>query len=310
MMNFTISSGHSKYVSGAIGILNEVTEARKVTDQVATYLKALGAGVTVYHDNVSRSQAENVNNIVRQHNATARDMDISVHFNASADPQANGVEVCYVNPAYKDEAAALSKAIAAAGGLKDRGAKFRDNLGFLNRTNKPALLIEVCFVTSAVDANLYRKNFDAICRTIAQTLTGKSGTSAAVSNPSMPKSEILSLQKLLNLAAVDPRIDEDGIWGAQTEAAVKQFQRRAGLVVDGIAGPNTLNKLKAVTRENTTKEETPVAEEYKKDAPVSPRFAEAQTWVKEKGISDGTYPQRPVTREEVWSMLHRANKSN
>lgn len=134
-----------------------------------------------------------------------------------------------------------------------------------------------------------------------------SGTSAAVSNPivsSMTKSEILSLQKLLNLAAVDPRISEDGAWGPQTEAAVKQFQRRAGLVVDGIAGPNTLNKLKAVTRE---KEETPV-EEYKKDAPVSPRFAEAQKWVKDNNISDGTYPQRPVTREELWSVLHRMSK--
>ncbi|WP_018392550.1 S-layer homology domain-containing protein [Bacillus sp. 37MA] len=45
--------------------------------------------------------------------------------------------------------------------------------------------------------------------------------------------------------------------------------------------------------------------EYKKDAAPSPRFEEAKQWVKENGISDGTYPQRPVTREEVWSMLHR-----
>ncbi len=43
---------------------------------------------------------------------------------------------------------------------------------------------------------------------------------------------------------------------------------------------------------------------------ASPRFQKAQDWVKKSGISDGTYPQRPVTREEVWSMLHRASKLN
>ncbi|QDF14194.1 lysin A [Microbacterium phage IAmGroot] len=35
----------------------------------------------------------------------------------------------------------------------------------------------------------------------------------------------------------------DGIYGPGTEAAVKEFQRRSGLTVDGIAGPATLRKL-------------------------------------------------------------------
>jgi len=48
--------------------------------------------------------------------------------------------------------------------------------------------------------------------------------------------------------------------------------------------------------------------EYEKEAAVLPNFKEAQTWVKENGISDGTYPQRPVTREEVWAMLYRASE--
>ena len=35
----------------------------------------------------------------------------------------------------------------------------------------------------------------------------------------------------------------DGVYGPKTEAAVREFQRRAGLVVDGIAGPITLARL-------------------------------------------------------------------
>ena len=33
--------------------------------------------------------------------------------------------------------------------------------------------------------------------------------------------------------------DLDGVKGLQTENAIKEFQRRAGLVVDGVLGPNT-----------------------------------------------------------------------
>lgn len=32
---------------------------------------------------------------------------------------------------------------------------------------------------------------------------------------------------------------------------------------------------------------------------------DAQKWVKEMGISDGTNPLKQATREEVWSMLYR-----
>jgi peptidoglycan hydrolase-like protein with peptidoglycan-binding domain len=36
----------------------------------------------------------------------------------------------------------------------------------------------------------------------------------------------------------------DGAFGPATEAVVREFQRRSGLLVDGIAGPRTLTALK------------------------------------------------------------------
>lgn len=39
------------------------------------------------------------------------------------------------------------------------------------------------------------------------------------------------------------KLDPDGVFGGRTDGVVREFQRRAGLTVDGIAGPDTLEKL-------------------------------------------------------------------
>ena len=67
----------------------------------------------------------------------------------------------------------MSRAIADTSGLKNRGAKLRNDLTFLNGTKKPAILLEVCFVDSAADAAIYLAKFDEICRTIAEAISGK-----------------------------------------------------------------------------------------------------------------------------------------
>jgi peptidoglycan hydrolase-like protein with peptidoglycan-binding domain len=47
------------------------------------------------------------------------------------------------------------------------------------------------------------------------------------------KEDVKELQKLLKIPA-------DGIFGRQTETAVKDFQKKYNLAVDGIAGPKTI----------------------------------------------------------------------
>jgi N-acetylmuramoyl-L-alanine amidase len=72
----------------------------------------------------------------------------------------------------------MSKAISDVSGLIDRGSKERKDLAILSGTNKPAILIEVCFVNSTVDVALYRRDFEKICQSIANVLmehVGKSG---------------------------------------------------------------------------------------------------------------------------------------
>lgn len=172
-MKIIISSGHGKYVRGAAGILDEVDEARKVVEAVADILEGLGVDTETFHDNTSQTQDENLAAIVDFHNSRARDLDISVHFNAfEPTTKPMGTEVLYVTQS--DLANAICDSLAVVG-FVNRGAKFRDDLYFLNNTEEPAVLIEVCFVDSEADAQIYKTNFDNICLMIAEGISEEGG---------------------------------------------------------------------------------------------------------------------------------------
>ena len=49
------------------------------------------------------------------------------------------------------------------------------------------------------------------------------------------------LQSALNRAGYN--LDPDGVFGAKTSTALKDFQGKHGLVPDGVAGPKTWDKL-------------------------------------------------------------------
>ena len=178
-----ISSGHSINCQGASGYVNEVTEARRVVDRVYEMCKAVGIEVYKYHDTSSDSR-QNLANIVNFQNRFKDGVDVSVHFNCyQTTNNPMGTEVCY----YSQEslASSVSAAIAQASGLKNRGAKERKGLYVLRHTSKPAILIEICFLDSKADVDLYHRNFDAICAAIVKALTGRE-YKVAPSTPSAP----------------------------------------------------------------------------------------------------------------------------
>ena len=165
-----ISSGHGLYVRGASGILDEVDEARRVTEQLASELISRGVEVQTFHDDISKSQSENLNRITDWHNSQRRDLDISIHFNAYEQvDKCMGTEVLYVTQGAL--ASDLSEAIARCGFI-NRGAKKRTDLHFLNQTDMPSVLVEVCFVDSDCDAVLYEEQFENICYELANVLGG------------------------------------------------------------------------------------------------------------------------------------------
>ena len=70
--------------------------------------------------------------------------------------------------------------------LPDRGGKYRDDLYFLNNTDEPAILIEVCFVDSSVDADHYRRAFSVLCSVIADRLGGTATEEVPVNPTPVP----------------------------------------------------------------------------------------------------------------------------
>lgn len=169
MKSVVVSSGHGSIVRGASGQLDEVDEARRVVESVAENLRERNAMVEIFHDDVSTTQDENLERIVDFHNSKARQLDVSVHFNAYvATPKPMGTEVLYKTQSTL--AGQMSAAIAGAGSLINRGPKKRSDLYFLNYTDMPALLLEVCFVDSETDAGLYREHFEDICSAITSAI--------------------------------------------------------------------------------------------------------------------------------------------
>lgn len=169
--NIVISAGHGKYVSGAVGYLNEFDSACAVVAKVTELLGEFGVNAMPFVDNVSLTQKENLKRIVDFHNTKNRDLDVSIHFNSyqtTAKPM--GTECLYVTQS--ELAQKVATAVSHSSGLINRGPKKRTDLYFLNHTEKPAILIEVCFVDSKSDADLYQAHFDGICSAIAQEISG------------------------------------------------------------------------------------------------------------------------------------------
>jgi N-acetylmuramoyl-L-alanine amidase len=198
-MQIVISSGHGKYIRGAAGPppwgLDEVNEARRTVEETAAYLRSVGVHVISFHDDVSTSQSENLNRIVNFHNSCARDLDVSIHFNAyQVTNKAMGTECLYVTQ--QSLADTVSRKIADAGDFINRGPKKRTDLAFLNGTEEPAILVEVCFVDSQADAALYRAEFAGICAALASAISGQTIDEAPIEPPTEPP--------------VEPPVDEAG----------------------------------------------------------------------------------------------------
>ncbi|MDC0767443.1 peptidoglycan-binding protein [Streptomyces sp. HD] len=73
--------------------------------------------------------------------------------------------------------------------------------------------------------------------------TGNSRTQGAILAEGHAGPEVAEAQCLLRRAGIPPGA-VDGIFGPVTERAVRQLQKRAGLVVDGVIGPHTWKVLR------------------------------------------------------------------
>ncbi|MBP3970000.1 N-acetylmuramoyl-L-alanine amidase [Bacillus sp. WL1] len=189
MARYSNHGGHNAIVQGANwGNRKEHIMDRQVKDAVTAKLRALGHTVYDDTDEVGKTQAQNLNNIVANCNSHDVDLVISYHLNAY-DGKANGVEVLYFDQ--KDLAAKVSAQLAKDIGWSNRGAKKRTDLYVLNETKAPAILIELGFIDN--EADMAKWHVDNIANSIVYALTGQRvGGSVNVTTPSSKQNIIQS----------------------------------------------------------------------------------------------------------------------
>lgn len=251
-MLFNIVAGHSEKSQGASGLLNEVTEDRKIKDALISVLKANGQTVVD-----CTSNAATANKVLSEQVAScnAHDgIDVHIHLNAGG---GKGVEVLVYSTTSKSNpyAKRVCDNIASIG-FKNRGVKTNSGLYVLKKSNNPALLIEVCFVDSSEDYATYKSvGVQKIAEEIAKGLMNKSSlasttnTTPTASSTALKKGSkgeaVKTLQRNLN-TVINAGLDIDGSFGTKTENAVKDFQRKYGLSVDGSFGPKSQAKMAEV----------------------------------------------------------------
>ena len=183
---FAGSGGHNSIVQGANSVYGkEHVEDRKFLDVVAKYVQAAGWKYVNCSDEVGTTQTAVWSNAANNHLRVA-DSNVDLQFHLNASPGGTGCEV-WLHPSYgnRELAAKISKAMADAFGLRDRGIKFSTELGWINKT-KTGLLPEICFIDNETDMQRYQANFDKAAKAVAEVIVGRAIQSGSGSNQVTP----------------------------------------------------------------------------------------------------------------------------
>ena len=196
MATVNLSVAHFGIGTGASGIIDEVEHSIKVSKKVTEILVKNGVKVNYIEDKTSKSQSKNVNWIVAKHNSFDADLDVSIHFNSSGATTHTdkGAEVLIVSEKNRKLAQSVVNAICKSTGLLNRGVKVRTNLGFLNKTKNPAILLEICFVNSSKDVKKYETEFDNMCYNIAKAIGEHLGASFKKPETKTQVNELVTLE--------------------------------------------------------------------------------------------------------------------
>lgn len=184
-----IGAGHtlSGLGSGAVGIVNESVEVRKIGKRVTELLKQNGQdSLYLQIDKADSYKGENYIMRVRQANQTGCKMYIEIHLNKTTG--ADGTEIYTYNANELPEAVRILDNFKKLG-FKNRGIKKGNHLYVINNTKMKSMLIECFFCDSQKDVGLYNKvGVEGIAVAIAEGVLGREIKSETleVQNKPMP----------------------------------------------------------------------------------------------------------------------------
>ena len=106
---------------------------------------------------IGTSNSSSLSERVREANNWGADVFISLHTNAATNPNASGSEALIYSTTSRvayNLAEDILESLARATGLRNRGIIERPGLYVLKKTNMPAVLVEMGFITNTIDAEL------------------------------------------------------------------------------------------------------------------------------------------------------------
>lgn len=232
-MKIAVAGGHSKAAPGASKYLDEYECDRAY---VARLLPALAYAGYDYANcsNEAATQRAELAEEVRLANDSGADIFMAFHFNDNSkdlNDETTGTEVWYQegNEEARKLAERLSANIAAALGVKNRGAKPTKSLYVLRNTDMLAVLIEVCFVDDKDDAAAWKRTpWADLTKAVIDALGGKTTAAKAAASKPAPAAKP---------TAKPASNGQQWIRDLQAECNKQGFSNQK---VDGIAGPVTL----------------------------------------------------------------------
>ena len=171
-MKFGIDLGHGVGSDrGAVGNIAEETIINAVGSLVISKLKALGHSVVELRPVSATSVSNSLEQRYNKADYYNVDMVVSIHANAGG---GKGTEVFTYKTKEVTQARAVLNNLVGLG-FTNRGIKDGSGLAMVKRPKATAMLIEVCFVDTKSDVDLYNSiGAEKIANAIVNGLTGQS----------------------------------------------------------------------------------------------------------------------------------------
>ncbi|MBQ4327549.1 MAG: N-acetylmuramoyl-L-alanine amidase [Clostridia bacterium] len=173
---------------------------------------------------------------VSEANAWGADYFISLHTNASVNPMASGSEayVYSLNSAAYPLAQSILEQLNLSTGLRNRGVQARPGLYVLRRTQMPAVLVELGFITSPVDSTLMA---DAPQRFAQGVADGIVDYINRVETSSISASEAIAVwERTEEIPGAEPSTPDNNEPSLTYEDFLRENPRRGYLKIQAFAG--------------------------------------------------------------------------
>lgn len=183
-MKIGLRGGHSPNCKGAIGLIDEQAEVRKIYNELVPMLEAVGHTVVDCNSNAYNVSGE-LSDGTNKANSAGCDIYVTLHMNAAGTPAAGGVEVWLYdasNPTMNMIASNICKNFEEKG-FVNRGVKYSSGYHDLNASNMPGMIVETLFCTGTDDVARYRNlGTKGIAELIAKAIDSKASAGSGQGN--------------------------------------------------------------------------------------------------------------------------------